>query len=85
MALDYAGIEHIVWLAIAEELPYNVDAIAPQHTLDDLDADSLDAIEIVMRVEEELEIEISDEDAHKLTTVKSLVDYVAERMGMAVR
>jgi len=45
----------------------------------DLEADSLDAVEIIMRIEEEFEIEISDEDAEKMQYVKDLVKYVDEK------
>ena len=44
--------------------------------IDDLGADSLDTVELVMAFEEEFDMEISDEDAEKLTTVKQAVDYI---------
>lgn len=44
--------------------------------VDDLDADSLDTVELVMALEEEFETEIPDEDAEKLTTVQSAIDYI---------
>lgn len=44
--------------------------------VDDLKADSLDTVELVMALEEEFEIEIPDEDAEKITTVQQAVDYV---------
>ena len=44
--------------------------------IDDLGADSLDTVELVMALEEEFDIEIPDEDAEKMTTVKSVVDYI---------
>ena len=43
---------------------------------DDLDADSLDLVELVMALEEEFEAEIPDEDAEKITTVKEAIDYI---------
>ena len=46
------------------------------HFVDDLGADSLDVVELVMALEEEFKLEISDEDAEKLTTVKQAVDYI---------
>ena len=47
--------------------------------IDDLGADSLDNVELVMAFEEEFDIEIPDEDAEKLPTVQHIVDYVDEK------
>lgn len=44
--------------------------------VDDLGADSLDTVELIMQLEEEFSIEIPDEDAEKMTTVKSTIDYI---------
>jgi acyl carrier protein len=44
--------------------------------IDDLGADSLDTVELVMALEEEFEIEIPDEEAEKITTVQAVVDYI---------
>lgn len=44
--------------------------------VDDLGADSLDTVELVMALEEEFDIEIPDEDAEKITTVQQAIDYV---------
>jgi acyl carrier protein len=46
--------------------------------MDDLGADSLDTVELVMALEEEFDIEISDEDAEKIQTVQDAVDYITE-------
>jgi len=51
--------------------------------VDDLGADSLDTIEIVMAVEECFDIEIPDEDAEKITTVQGAIDYIKKRTGVA--
>ena len=48
------------------------------HFIEDLDADSLDTVELVMALEEEFEVDIPDEAAEKITTVKSAVDFIAE-------
>ena len=48
----------------------------PQSTLQDLGADSLDMVEIIMKLEEQFGIEINDEDAEKLHNISDVVDYV---------
>jgi acyl carrier protein len=48
--------------------------------IDDLGADSLDTVELVMQFEEEFDIEIPDEDAEKLTTVGKAIDYLEEKL-----
>ena len=48
--------------------------------IEDLGADSLDTVELIMQFEEEFDIEISDEDAEKLNTVGSSVDYINEKL-----
>ncbi len=63
---------------IVENLDVDADEVKLETSLkDDLGADSLDAVEIVMAVEEEFGIEIPDEDAQKIATVKDIVDYVS--------
>ena len=65
---------------IAEQLGLNEDEILDEDSLiDDLGADSLDIVELVMAMEEEFEMEIPDEDAEKISTVKDVVDYVKKR------
>ncbi|PWV59541.1 acyl carrier protein [Plasticicumulans acidivorans] len=49
--------------------------------VDDLGADSLDTVELVMALEEEFECEIPDEDAEKITTVQGAIDYVTAHLG----
>ena len=49
--------------------------------VDDLGADSLDTVELVMALEEEFECEIPDEEAEKITTVKQAIDYVNANLG----
>ena len=62
---------------IAEQLGLGKDEIKPEaNFLDDLGADSLDIVELVMAMEEAFDMEIPDEDAEKMTTVKAAVDYV---------
>jgi len=49
--------------------------------VDDLGADSLDNVELVMALEEEFECEIPDEEAEKITTVQQAIDYISSRLG----
>ncbi|HHT63983.1 MAG TPA: acyl carrier protein [Clostridia bacterium] len=55
------------------------DQITLETSFKDLDADSLDVVELIMALEEEFDIEIPDEDAEKLTTVGAVVEYVKDK------
>ena len=62
---------------IVEQLGVDEDQItADASFIDDLGADSLDTVELVMAFEEEFDIEIPDEDAEKIRTVRDVVDYL---------
>jgi acyl carrier protein len=61
---------------IAEKLSIPGENIKPESTLKDLGADSLDIVEMVMTFEEVFGIEIKDEDAEKIRTVKEAIDYL---------
>ncbi len=64
---------------IAEQLSADVDTISMETNLmKDLEADSLDAVEIIMAIEEEFDIEIPDDEAEGFQTVADLVNYVEE-------
>ena len=69
---------------IAKELEVSVDQLTPDAKfIEDLGADSLDTVELVMALEEEFETEIPDEDAEKITTVQQAIDYITERRNQA--
>ena len=64
---------------IVEQLGVEESAVAlDTNLMKDLEADSLDAVEIIMAIEDEFDIEIPDEDAEKFQTVEDLVKYVEE-------
>ena len=72
-----ASIEERVYQIIEKELGVNPEQITPEASfIEDLGADSLDTVELVMAFEEEFGMEISDEDAEKLTNVQAVVDYL---------
>lgn len=65
---------------IEEQLGVEADRIKPEASfIDDLGADSLDIVELVMAMEEEFDIEIPDEDAEGLKTVQNVVDYLKSK------
>ncbi|OQY20158.1 MAG: acyl carrier protein [Desulfobacteraceae bacterium 4572_35.1] len=73
-----ASMEERVQKIVAEQLGVEVEQVVAEASfMDDLGADSLDTVELVMALEEEFDIEISDEDAEKIQTVKNAVDYVS--------
>ena len=70
-------IEQRVKDIIVEQLGVNADQVTPDAKfIEDLGADSLDTVELVMALEEEFETEIPDEEAEKITTVKDAIDYI---------
>ena len=74
---DQKTIEQRVKEIIVNQLNVNEEQITPTASfLDDLGADSLDTVELVMALEEEFECEIPDEDAEKITSVQQAIDYV---------
>jgi acyl carrier protein len=69
---------------VAEELGSDQGIVTPTaRFVEDLGADSLDVVELVMRFEEEFEIEIPDEDAEKITTVGEAISYIDTKMESA--
>jgi acyl carrier protein len=71
------NIEQRVKKIVAEQLGVNeADIKIDSSFIDDLGADSLDTVELVMALEDEFETEIPDEEAEKITTVKQAIDYV---------
>ncbi len=72
-----SSIEERVKKIVVEQLGVKEEDVTPNASfVDDLGADSLDTVELVMALEEEFETEIPDEDAEKITTVQQAVDYI---------
>ncbi len=74
-------IEERVKKVVEDQLSVNQDQITPEASfIDDLGADSLDTVELVMALEEEFGVEIPDEEAEKITKVGEAIDYVKEHV-----
>ena len=66
---------------VVERLGVEKERVVPTVSFtDDLGSDSLDAVELVMALEEEFDIEIPDEDAEKITTVQATIDYINSKL-----
>lgn len=62
---------------VAEQLGITLEQVTPEKAfVVDLGADSLDTVELIMALEDAFDLEIEDEDAEKLTTVQSVIDYI---------
>ncbi len=71
------SVEDKVKKIIAEKLSVDLSDVVPEASfVDDLGADSLDLVELIMSMEEEFDIEISDEDSEKMITVQDAIDYL---------
>jgi len=76
------NIEARVKKIVAEQLGVNESEIKNESSfVDDLGADSLDTVELVMALEEEFECEIPDEEAEKIATVQQAIDYIKAHLG----
>jgi acyl carrier protein len=76
-----SNIEERVKKIVCEQLGVKEEDVkAASSFVDDLGADSLDTVELVMALEEEFETEIPDEDAEKLTTVQEAIDYIVANL-----
>ena len=75
-------VEQRVKEIICEQLGVSEDQVTPQASfIDDLGADSLDIVELVMAMEEEFDIEIPDEDAERIQTIGDATAYLKEKLG----
>jgi len=79
-----AALEEKVKQIIVDQLGVDANEVTPQaNFIEDLGADSLDTVELVMAFEEEFDIEIPDEDAEKMTTVGMAIEYLKKKKGDA--
>lgn len=77
-----ADVEEKVKEIICEQLDVSAEDVVPEASfVDDLGADSLDQVELIMAMEEEFDISIPDEDAEKIATVKDALDYIKKASG----
>ena len=77
-----SNVEERVKKIVVEQLGVKEDEVTTEASfVDDLGADSLDTVELVMALEEEFECEIADEAAEKITTVQEAIDYVEKELA----
>jgi acyl carrier protein len=75
------SVEKRVFEIIIEQLGVGEEEVTMEASfIDDLGADSLDLVELIMAMEEEFSLEISDEDAEKIQTVQDVVNYISEHV-----
>jgi acyl carrier protein len=81
MTTDVKEVTQRLKEIIAEQLGISEEEIVPEASfVDDLGADSLDLVELIMALEEQFDTEISDEDAEKIQTVQDAINYIAENI-----
>ncbi|MBW1860794.1 MAG: acyl carrier protein [Deltaproteobacteria bacterium] len=77
-----ADVEKKVKEIVCEQLDVSEEDVVPAASfVDDLGADSLDQVELIMAMEEEFDVSISDEDAEKMSTVQDAIDYIMKALG----
>ncbi len=82
MGIDRSEVEKKVTAIIVEQLGIEESEVKTESSfIDDLGADSLDTVELVMAFEEEFDLEIPDEEAEKITTVGSAINHIVEAVS----
>ena len=77
-----SNIEERVKKIVTEQLGVQDDQVTPDASfVDDLGADSLDTVELVMALEEEFDTEIPDEEAEKITTVRQAIEFIQKNIS----
>ncbi len=78
------AVEDRIAELIVEQLGVSRDKVVPEASfIDDLGADSLDIVELLMAMEEEFDVEIPDDDAEKIQTIGDAVSYLKEKLAAA--
>ena len=76
------AVEDKIREIIVEQLGVSAEEVVPEASfIDDLGADSLDIVELVMAMEEEFDVEIPDEDAEKIQTIAGAIQYLKDKLG----
>lgn len=82
MTAEAGAVNEKLRKIIADQLGVEEERVTTEaHFIEDLNADSLDLVELIMALEEEFGVEISDEDANTLTTVGAAQDYIGEHLA----
>lgn len=77
MAMAKSDIEQSIIKIIVDQLDVDEEEVTPESSfIDDLNADSLDLVELVMHMEEVFDVEIPDDDAESITTVQDAINYI---------
>lgn len=74
------SVESKVKGIISEQLEVSVDKLSPETTFEDIDADSLDIVELVMALEEEFDMEISDQEIENIKSVGDIIKYIESKV-----
>ena len=80
--MSQESVSEAVIKVVSEQLGVN-GVKAESHLIDDLRADSLDTVELVMEIEEQFDMEISDENAEKMLTVQNIIDFIEKHKEAA--
>jgi len=79
---EYMAVEEKIKKIIAEQLGVKEEEVKPESAfIDDLGADSLDTVELIMSLEEEFSIEIPDDDAEKMMKVADVIQYIKNKVA----
>ena len=82
MAITTTAVDERLKKMVADQLGVDESEVVPNASfVEDLHADSLDQVELILSLEEEFDLQISEEDAEKLTTVQEARDYIERRLS----